>query len=242
MNALITFNFRNFMHPKTRESFQAACARWGCEYVEVTQRLRLPDGRSIHHWWQKTLVYDGIAAKFDRVAVLDADMLIRDDCPSLFDAVPPETFGAVSRIQPGMPKRKDPDIDLVFHARSQGCEVPKKELHLNGGLTVYSPTIHREPLQAWRDAGTKLKWQVNYATDQGALSVVLYRLKTPVTWLPYEFNSLQAAARPTRMATYVYHFTKFRPVHKGIEACEWRTEATAGSSASTRTCRSLGGE
>jgi lipopolysaccharide biosynthesis glycosyltransferase len=43
--------------------------------------------------WMKFSIYDLLKKEFDRVAYLDADIIIRDDCPSLFDVVPEDRFG-----------------------------------------------------------------------------------------------------------------------------------------------------
>ena len=42
--------------------------------------------------WIKFGLYE-LLREFDRIAYMDADMIIRDDCPSLFDIVPEDHFG-----------------------------------------------------------------------------------------------------------------------------------------------------
>ena len=43
--------------------------------------------------WLKFSIYDLLHKEFDRVAFIDADIIIRDDAPSLFDVVPEHEFG-----------------------------------------------------------------------------------------------------------------------------------------------------
>jgi hypothetical protein len=154
------------------------------------------------------------------VAVLDADILIRDDCPSLFDVVPPGHFGAVSRIQPGMPARKAPDKELLYYAKVLGLECPPKECHINSGVTVYSPAYHREPLRDVVAGAVRGKWKIG---DQAVLSVVMFNSEMPTFWMPYTYNALRAWKRPRQMCEYIYHFTKFKPVKPHIKATRWRT-------------------
>lgn len=224
MNAIIVFNFRNYMHPKARTSMEAAATRWGCDYVELTEELLHPSGKKVHHWWQKTLLYDTVADKYDRVVVLDGDMLVRDDCPNVFQIVPEDHFGVVSRIQPDCPMPKEPDKEMGWYAEQLGMERPPREGHLNGGFVVYTPRspVLRPVLEAWRKAGEKTDWKVHGGTDQTALSVLLHNMKPPVIWMPWQFNAIRGASRPRKMSAYIYHFTAFRPIHRHIERCEWR--------------------
>ena len=43
--------------------------------------------------WLKFSIYDLLHKQFDRVAFIDADILIRPDAPSIFDIVPEDEFG-----------------------------------------------------------------------------------------------------------------------------------------------------
>lgn len=49
--------------------------------------------------WLKFSVYDLLKKEFDRVAFIDADIIIRDDAPSLFDVVPEDQFGIFNEGQ-----------------------------------------------------------------------------------------------------------------------------------------------
>jgi lipopolysaccharide biosynthesis glycosyltransferase len=49
--------------------------------------------------WIKFSVYDLLRKEFDRIAFIDADILIRDDTPSLFDVVPEDQFGIFNEGQ-----------------------------------------------------------------------------------------------------------------------------------------------
>ena len=49
--------------------------------------------------WLKFSIYDLLKKEFDRVAFIDADIIIRDDAPSLFDVVPEDQFGIFNEGQ-----------------------------------------------------------------------------------------------------------------------------------------------
>ena len=73
---------------KTRPSFEAYAQRIGAELLVIGPQ---PDIPSQH--WAKLSIYELLKKRFNRVAYIDADALIRDDCPSLFDVVPEDSLG-----------------------------------------------------------------------------------------------------------------------------------------------------
>jgi hypothetical protein len=229
MNALVVLNLNDFMPQKVRESFRDAARRWACEYVEITKPLG-----SMHHFWQKSLIpLSGYADPFDRILQLDADMMIRSDCPSLFDAVPPGRFGAVSRVQDG---NLNPQVVADYRRARQASAmglVPYEspEQHLNCGLILYEPVAHRQLLAAWSQVGWDNGWKVFLLPEQFALSCLLHTMKVPVHWLPYTYNTVFAPrhrwAPPGKMTTYIYHFNAPRHgrFQHWVDQCEWRIAA-----------------
>lgn len=53
----------------------------------------MSDGNVPSAHWLKFSIYDLLRKQFDRIAFIDADILIRPDAPSLFDIVPEDQFG-----------------------------------------------------------------------------------------------------------------------------------------------------
>lgn len=227
MNALVVLNFNAYVHPKSAASFKAAADRWNCQYVEVTEPFVFA-GKAVHPWWQKALLpfEPAVGGAFERLAVLDGDMLVREDCPSLFDQVAQGTIGAVSRDQPAHRRTRPVDPHVRLWARRLGASAPRHIPCLNGGLLVYEPILHGPYLKAWRDTGRKTRWSIRGGGDQGAISVLLHTMGAPMTWLHWRFNTVKAGGqRPQaplgRMLTYIYHFNgpsrRFR-----IARCRWR--------------------
>ena len=227
MNALVTLNLNDFMPPQVRESFHAAADRWGVKYVEITAPLG-PQ----HHFWQKAIIpLSRYADSFDRVLQLDADMLIRSDCPSPFEIVPPENVAVVSHVQPGRPPHMRFERMKAAWAKHQGL-VPyrKSRDHLNLGLFLYSPPRHATLLRRWAQVGSDCNWSTWVSVpEQFALSCLLPMMRVPVTWLPWTFNTIRAMQRPMLagpgvMKTYIYHFNgpHGRNLPAMVAKCQWR--------------------
>jgi hypothetical protein len=229
MNALVTLNLRDFAPRQTRESFQYAARRWGVEYVEITTPLA-----NCHHYWIKAMIpTSDYARPFDRIVQLDCDMLIRSDCPSPFDLVPPGNIGVVSRLQP----HRNTGVFLRWfrnvaprNARVFGLTCYDQEAkHLNAGLILYGRVAHADLLREWVEVGRRNRWKIRFGVpEQFALSCLLAQSTIPVTWLPWQFNTLGcrhiARFPPGPMRTYVYHFNGRRgaPLSEVVGRYQWR--------------------
>jgi len=206
------------IHPNSRESFLAACERWGCDFVEFTEPLH-----GVHHFWQKTFAPLKLT-EYDRVIQLDADMLIRWDAPSPFDLVPEDSIGVVSSRQFDPPEfdrgesaasiiSKHRDRCIRAWAARMGMAPCHDTKHLNGGFFLYSPRHHEQLFRHLRGVGESAGWTKWKLPEQASMSVLLDNTDTKATWLGHEWNVVAAAQghRPEhntgRMNGYIYHFT-----------------------------------
>lgn len=73
---------------KTRPTFEAYAERIGAELVVIGAQPEIP---SQH--WAKLGIYELLRKRFERLIFIDADAIIRDDCPSLFEMVPEDSLG-----------------------------------------------------------------------------------------------------------------------------------------------------
>jgi hypothetical protein len=229
MNAIVSLNLRDYMHAETRASFEAAASRWKCDLVELSQPLLAPGATKVHVYWQKTLIplHDPIRTKYSRIAVLDADTLIRDDCPSLFEVVPEGRFGVAARHQPGHPASRVGH--LSFWARKHAWPCPSAAQYINSGVVVCEPETHERFLRACLDAAASVKYTTTYGGDQEVLSSVLHGMKAPTTWLPWQFNALRpgygnSLANLGDMQAYIYHFCGRGKwgYRRLVVKCRWR--------------------
>lgn len=82
-NSVVVLNYKNVMCHNARSSIIDATMRWGVDYMEV---------HSVHRnyltpsWNKIEMLYN--LSKYDRILLLDADVLIRQDAPSPFELYP----------------------------------------------------------------------------------------------------------------------------------------------------------
>lgn len=221
--AMVTINIGNVLHTNSRASMEAAAARWGADYIEITEPFWTAPEGALPHWGKAQLAPWLDELGYTRAVYFDADILIRSDCPSLFDKVDPGYVGVVSNDQidgtlwqPGARNRYF--TALNWWARRFETDVPPMHEHVNTGVIVFEPKTHGLLFAKWRAAADTVKWRRQVTMiDQAAFSVLLSQLHGEVhgdgerTLLPMQFNTLvyrHDLIRSTGlMQTYVYHFT-----------------------------------
>jgi hypothetical protein len=223
--ALATLNVGGrSLHPESRRSFEAAAARWGCDFVELRNPL------APHHiFWQKAFVPIRLA-DYERVLQLDADMLIREDAPNPFDLVPVGSVGVVSAHQ--FPNagaiEKNREACVSAWAGWTGLRPCPDTHHLNGGFFLYGPRQHAGLFARLRECGHRRKWNPRRLPEQVCLSLLLWNEVAPATWLPQEWNTVAAAQgiRPEHntgtMNGFIYHFTGKPLRGRRIGRTRWR--------------------
>jgi hypothetical protein len=243
MKALAVLNVGGqSIHPKSRESFEAAAARWGVEFVELRGRLA-----PVHIFWQKAFAPVRLA-DYERVLQLDADMLIRDDAPDPFALVPAESIGVVSACQfPGAAGDVGYEDGKIISRHREFCvgqwskwtglpACPDSK-HLNGGFFLYGPQVHAGLFHRLRECGQRNRWNPRRLPEQVCLSLLLHSKAAPATWLPAAWNTVAAGQdiRPEhntgRMNGFIYHFTGRKLRGQRIDRTAWRVMQSDGFSA-----------
>jgi hypothetical protein len=203
--AIVTLNlYGDGMPENVRASQRAAADRWGAEYVEITRPLF-----GWHDPFLEKLHLDRHADAYDRVVYLDRDVVIRADCPSLFDLVPETHIGGVASEQDGhrLLCHIEPKMDPL--CRTVGVPMDYSTEYVNSGVLVFSPHVHRPAFEAARclhGITSERSWEVY---DQGCLGLGIKWSGTPLCLLPTEFNRCGERLWDhwtPKMDCYIWHF------------------------------------
>jgi lipopolysaccharide biosynthesis glycosyltransferase len=165
--------------------------------LKNTQGLNLP---SPH--WIKFGIYDLLKKEFDRVAFIDADVIIRPDAPSLFDVVPEDQFGIFNEGE------FTPRAVCIHEVR----KVFKVDLKLWNGVDYYNTGVfvcsrkHRFIFKVEEE----IKPLRNAFGEQTYLNMrILANPQVKVFPLNYKFNRLSIMDRVlgmTRLDSYIIHY------------------------------------
>ena len=183
MNLLYTVNIGNFITSKARDSFLSACARWGCNYAEITTTpiVGCPSAAKLTGYQ----CFSG----HDAIAYFDGDMIISDTAPNPFtDEIEPGTLYAVSDYQKvnQCPEWDDiaygPLLADLLSSDPHGNSFPTKQNFFNSGMFLFRPGAEISIMFGWailllKDNATKFQEQaaLNFAAHNafGVSTVML---------------------------------------------------------------------
>ncbi len=146
--------------------------------------------------WEKFQIYN-LLNKYDRILYVDTDIIIRDDCPDLFEEVDMSLLGAFNEAQF---TQRNPSFYKSCETYGINYENWNGEYY-NTGVMVLS-RIHKQLFK---------KPELEYMNffEQGYINAVIHRDKIKTHNLSYKFNRVSALDVFTgedRFASYIVHY------------------------------------
>lgn len=218
-NVLVTINTGDFLRPNVRASYAHAAKRWGCEYLEITE----PYHKSQHPYGMKLELPEHPALADTRALFVDADVVIRSDCPDPFGSVPSGYFAAAQNDQgdiTGLVNHNQAEA-WTFAQQCVPAAKPYRGWYINTGVFLFESERHRFTFdyaarlyEATKEGG---------GDDQTALALTLDTSRVPFYPLARMWNAVGSdiwQAWP-KMPVWVTHYAKFGK--------EYRRENTAAT-------------
>lgn len=182
--AVVTLNlYKDGFSENVRNSQRAAAQRWGADYVEISQPLfgwRDPYFEKLH--------LPKHAEGYGRVVYLERDVMVRSDCPNLFDCVEENAIGAVLAEPNGysLEMNVEPKLDQIRQAT--GISVSYATQYINSGVLVFSPSLHADAFDAAVCCHNLIPDRSREIYDQGFLSAGILLSNTALQVLGCEYN------------------------------------------------------
>jgi ADP-heptose:LPS heptosyltransferase len=173
--------------------------------------------------WIKFGIRDLLKKEFDRVAFIDADIIIRPDTPSLFDVVPEDQLGIFNEGE------YTPRSVCIYEAKKvYSIPLPKWDgkTYFNTGVMVLSRE-HRHIFSA----NGEVKQLRNAFGEQTYLNMKILSSDVKIFRLSHRFNRMSLMDRITgmsRLDSYMIHYAGdgdnlFKKMDRDIE--RWRQDA-----------------
>ncbi|MBS0205275.1 MAG: class I SAM-dependent methyltransferase [Planctomycetes bacterium] len=190
--------------PNATASHREAARRWGANLLYIYE-ASWPE---IHPYTEKLRLNlrfpDG-----SRVIAIDGDMLIRHDCPNLFEIVG-DKFAAV-RHHATTRWWVRPHGRIDAFTEGAGLEpIDERRDYVHGGLYAFSVPEHdaiferARQLDDAQENPSKDSWEIS---DQLPLSLAMREHSAEVLWLPTTFNRCQMyEKRHTEMEHFIEHY------------------------------------
>jgi len=160
--------------------------------------VRLKDNKGLHYHYKILQLYD-LFEKYDRIIVFDCDIVIRKDCPNLFDIVPYKYIGTVledkgSRLQ----DRRE----RIRKVQEKWGDIGWKEGYINTGVAVFS--------KCHRDIFKKRELWLDNGYDDVYLGYWINKLGYKIFELPYTLNHMRMFSEtwngsPSKFDSWIIH-------------------------------------
>jgi len=221
-NALFVVNHNNVLAENSRESFKAASKRWDCAYVECTGHSSKYSPRIV-----KLKAFD--ICPYERIMVLDADTIIREDTPNIFELTDPNMFYAVKNNQESATEETTTNnsriakinIERILEKKIVKTPVNVRfisENFFNSGLFV----IHRDHEEVLALAFYLfLNVHQDYWRDMIPLNLAVFSVLGKYRGLEPTFNR-QFPVDSNKMTDYIYHPAGQDDKYKLLEKVNWR--------------------
>jgi len=154
--------------------------------------------------WLKFSIYDLLHKQFDRIAFIDADILIRPDTPSLFDIVPEDSFGIFNE---GYYTPRSVCMHEVKKVYNVDLPNWNGKDYFNTGVMVVS-RCHRHIFKVLGD----IKQLRNAFGEQTYLNMRIMQSGVKVHHLDFTFNRMSIMDRitgMTRLDCFLVHYAGF---------------------------------
>ena len=159
-----------------------------------------PEG--LHPHWRILQLYD-LFEEYDRILMLDSDVLILKNCPNLFALVSPDMIGSIYEdVGSRLEKRRS----VIYDIQQQRGNVGWESGSPNTGCFICSKE-HREIFNVDRNN----LWPHFLGADDVELGYHIHRLGFKIWELPFRFNHMTMFSEPwnnsaSRFDSFIIHY------------------------------------
>ncbi len=195
MNAIVTIAIGETYEAiarMTHPSLKAYAERVGAEFVVIDERLV---SETTPHY-EKFQLRD-LLNRYERIIYLDTDIIVREDCPNLFDVVKPNMIGLFDE---GRIMDRTAAMRLICMEMQEEIKKWQGEYY-NTGVMVIS-RIHK-------DLFKKPEKETNNFYEQSYLNLRIIKDEYKVHSLDYRFNRMNCMDAETgehRLKSFVVHY------------------------------------
>ncbi len=186
----------------THPSIMAYAEKIGADFICVDKK----SNTSTPHWDKFSQIFT-LLNKYERILYIDTDIIIRDDCPNLFEIVPKSELGLFNE----RPFTSDRHLSLIESCKDYGIIINNwNGKYYNTGVMV----ISRQHKQLFK----KPEKEIFNFYEQGYFNANLAKIlesagnELTVYDLPYQYNRMTCMDKFTgeeRFASHIIHYAGY---------------------------------
>jgi alpha-N-acetylglucosamine transferase len=210
------YNYTRYTHPIIKKYAESCYADFIVIGDEVVEKEKTEF--DVHH--QRVRKVYGLFDEYDRILQMDSDVLIRDNCPNLFDVVPEDSIGL---LYEDVGSRKENRRARIKQAQEMFGDIGWTEGYINGGVSLYSRQHRDQYHPSWFEP----PFFSGKISPECEASYRLKKLGFKVYDWGYKFNHMSMFSESwnnyaSRFESYIIHyagggFYRFMPQWKQIK-------------------------
>ena len=173
---------------------------WGADFSVLSHDPPFLTDDKLPHY--RILKVKELLDTYDRVVVIDSDVVINKNCPNLFEVVPKEKIGVIYEDKGS---RRPARHKVIKDIQKKFGDIGWKENYINDGVIVISRE-HRiifEPINQ--------QYWTGWGSDDGHFGYQINKHKIPVHELSFRFNHMSMFSEPwnnraDRRKSYILHY------------------------------------
>ena len=174
--------------------------QWGCDFIVLDDKEAWMTDYELAHY--RILNVAEILKDYERVLVIDSDIVIMPGCPNPFEIVPEDKIGS---IYEDVGSRESMRKDVIKLIQDRHGDVGWKTGYINTGFFVAS-RIHADIFQKIDG-----KLWVGFGYDDALVGYNIHKLGHEVHELPYQFNHMSMFSEPwnnnaSRFDSWIIHY------------------------------------
>jgi len=188
--------------------FKMVCYRRGWDFCVINKRkLNLfPDAEAYNIMFEKFQVVDYFK-DYDRVLLIDGDILLSPKYPDIFDATPIDAIGCVYEDKGSRQLNRRARIQQIKLITNDSRLNDWNTGYMNAGMLVYS----RSHANALKITSLDDIIKTHISSDQNTVNYLCHRSNHPICDLGYKWNHMSMFSEvwngaPSRYDSYAIHY------------------------------------
>lgn len=189
-------------------------AQWGCDFIVLDTKEDWMTDYELAHY--RILRVRDLLQVYERILVIDSDVVIMPTCPNPFDVVPADSIGTIYEDKGS---REPMRQGVIMSIQERYGDVGWEEGYINTGFFVVSrqhanifqkATSHSEQIRDTPFSPTDGLW-TGFGYDDALLGYNIHKFGHKVHELPFQFNHMSMFSESwngnaNRFESYVIHY------------------------------------
>lgn len=188
----------------THPTIKCYAERWKADFMVLDHKEEWMTDYELAHY--RILKVGKLLEQYERILIIDSDIVIMPECPNPFEMVDPEKIGS---IYEDVGSRQDHRRQVIKDIQAKHGDVGWKEGYINTGVFVVSKK-HKNIFRKIQGSGVGHLW-TGFGYDDALIGYNIHTEGFEIQELPFQWNHMSLFSEPwnnsaNRFNSYIIHY------------------------------------